>query len=268
VTRVSLERALAAGRVSREWAAQRAKQWGTTSPVYANRVLGEFAASAQDSVIPLAWVEAANERWLGWRASGTDPGALSRVGVDVARGGADKTICALRHGALISELRELPGADTMAVTGHIAGLLRAGGAAVVDVIGIGAGVVDRLREQGRPVVAFNAAEATPLTDSSGELGFANCRAAAWWRLRELLAPGSGCEIALPPHDELTGELTAPSWRATSAGRIQIESKEQMRSRLGRSTDHADAVIQAFWEPPPREREYLFVYEDDYRLSPY
>ena len=198
VTHVSLEQAISAGRVSAEWAAQRAKQWGKGSAVYANRVLGEFAASAQDGVIPLAWVEAANERWLAWQESGKEPPPFISVGVDVARSGSDKTICALLHeGGLISELREGSCSDTMAVCGQVAGILKGkGGNAVVDVIGIGAGVVDRLREQGFEVVAFNAAESTSYVDSSGELGFANCRSAAWWLLRELLDPASGFAIAL------------------------------------------------------------------------
>jgi hypothetical protein len=268
VTHVGLERAIAAGRVSREWAAQRARQWGEGSAVYSNRVLGEFAASARDGVIPLAWVEAANERWLTFQESGEEAPSFTCVGVDVARSGSDKSIYALRHEGVIAELREGAEGDTMAVAGQVAGILRAkGGYAAVDVIGIGAGVVDRLRERGFEVLAFNASEATPLLDSSGELGFANCRSAAWWHMRELLDPANGCQIALPPIDELIGDLSAPSYRETSRGRIQVESKEQIRKRLGRSTDYAGAVIQAFWEPPV-VTEYIVYYDDPVQISPF
>lgn len=104
--------------------------------------------------------------------------------------------------------------------------------------------------------------------SSGEPGFANCRSAAWWTLRELLDPANGWEIALPADDLLTGDLTAVKWRVTSAGRIQVESKEEIRKRLGRSTDHGDAVIQAFYDPPPVEETHIVWYEDDYRISPF
>jgi hypothetical protein len=116
----------------------------------------------------------------------------------------------------------------------------------VDVIGIGAGVVDRLREQRMAVEPFNAAEGTTRKDSSGELGFSNVRSQAWWELRELLDPAGGEPVALPPDDMLTGDLTAPHWRVLSGGRIQIESKDDIRKRLGRSTDSGDAVVQAFW----------------------
>ncbi len=146
----------------------------------------------------------------------------------------------------------------METTGHVAGVLAgSGGAAIVDVIGIGAGVVDRLREMKRDdratyrVVPFNAAEHTEWRDASGELAFANTRSAAWWNLRELLDPAQGKEVALPPDDLLTGDLTAPHWRMTSGGKVQVESKDEIRKRLGRSTDDGDAVVMALWEESGR-----------------
>ena len=118
--------------------------------------------------------------------------------------------------------------------------------AVVDVIGIGAGVVDRLREQGFPVVAFNASESTDMTDRSGELRMLNCRSAAYWNLRDLLDPAYGSTVALPPDALLIGDLCAPKWRMSSSGRVQVEAKDDIRARLGRSPDRGDAVMHAFW----------------------
>jgi hypothetical protein len=246
---VTLQECTQAGRVSPEWAEQRRRQWGENSAVYQNRVLGQFASSESDTIIPLAWVEAANERWLAHEEAG-DWAPFTCVGVDVARGGADVTVLALRHGEMIKELRRHNVADTMAVTGFAAGVLQAhGGRAVVDVIGIGAGVVDRLKEQSFTVDPFNASEHTDAKDHSGELGFANKRSAAWWGLRELLDPASDHAIALPPDDRLTGDLTAPHWRVLSGGKILVESKEEIRRRIGRSTDDGDAVVMAFWKEP-------------------
>lgn len=244
VRHVTLDEAIAAGRVSRQWAEQRARQWGEQSAVYQNRVAGEFCSSDEDSVIPLAWVEAAVARWTEIPQE-----AFTCCGVDVARSGADKTAVALRHGWHITELRYTSLEDTMQTAGRVAGVLQRGGYAVVDVIGIGAGVVDRLREQKLQVVAFNAGESTSNTDSSGELGFADKRSAAWWHMRELLDPSQGESVALPSDDMLIGDLTAPKWRVTSSGKIKVESKDDIRKRLNRSTDSADAVIQAFWERP-------------------
>lgn len=246
---VTVDEAVTAGRISTEWVEQRRKQWGAGSAVFANRVLGEFHTSDSDGVIPLEWVEAANERWRDWDAAGRPNSEGPRtVGVDVAREGTDQTVLALRHGDVVIELRHHTKQATTETTGHVVGVLNnnPGMTAVVDVIGVGGGVVDQLREQKLPVDAFNASEGTENTDRSGELGFINTRSAAWWHLRELLDPAYGATLALPPVDALTGDLVAPHWKVTSTGKIQIESKDDIRKRIGRSTDDADAVVQAVW----------------------
>lgn len=251
VRHVTLTEAVAAGRISQEWADQRARQWGVGSAVYQNRVLGEFATSEEDGVIPLAWVEAAIERWDEWVEAGR-PGEFVGVGTDVARSGADKTVHALRFGNVVAELRKHRQEDSMATVGQVVGIIEANGnrgTAAVDVIGWGAGVVDRLREQGRQVLAFNAAEGTDRRDRSGELAFRNTRSAAWWNLREMLDPANGENVALPPDDELIGDLTAPRWVIGSGGKVEVESKDSIRKRLGRSTDCGDAVVQVMWIAP-------------------
>jgi len=230
------------------WAENRKRQWLENSAIYQNRVLGEFASSDEDGVIPLAWVELANERWRQWDDAGKpldEP--MTTVGVDVARYGDDKTVFALRYGKIIIELRKHSKMDTMETTGLVTGILRNGGKAIVDVIGIGAGVVDRLRELKMQVEPFTASAKTGLRDKSGEMGFVDVRSAAWWNLREMLDPAGGEDIALPPDDDLTGDLVAPKWKPQSGGRIKVESKEEIRKRIKRSTDCADAVIQAFWK---------------------
>jgi hypothetical protein len=261
VRHVTQREVITAGRMNQDWAEQRKAQWGEGSAVYQNRVLGEFAASDEDSVIPLAWIELANERWREWQEHGFQ-GRFTGVGVDVAGEGEDTTVLALRYDCDpqpglplmgITELRRYNAQDTMVTAGMVQGILQAkSGRAVVDVIGLGAGVVHRLRELGSSVEAFNAAEAAadraknPIMDKTGELGFVNKRAAAWWRLRERLDPNNGDQVALPPDDRLTGDLTAPHWKVMSRGRIQVESKDDIRKRIGRSTDDGDAVVMAMF----------------------
>jgi hypothetical protein len=247
VRHISLAECIEAGRVKPDWAEQRRLQWGEKSAVYQNRVLGEFAASEADGIIPLAWVVAANERWEALSES-EDWGPLTCVGVDVARGGEDRTVLAMRHGDAIRELRKFPRQDTMQTTGETVSAIAGTEAyAIVDAIGIGAGVVDRMREQGANVQSFNAGEHTDWQDVSQTLQFANLRSAAWWSLRELLDPAQEHSIALPPDDMLTGDLTAPRWRMSSGGKILLEAKDDLRKRLGRSTDDGDAVVMAFWQ---------------------
>lgn len=250
VRHVTLDEAIEAGRISREWAEQRKKQWGESSAIYQNRVLGEFCSSDEDGVIPLSWIEAANLRWQNWKDNTLGEVQTTHLGVDVARSGQDRTVIALRSNDVTTELRRYSKEDTMQTTGRVKGLLNGSGITpVVDVIGIGAGVVDRLRELKKPVVAFNASERSEAKDRSGELGFVNKRSAAWWNLRELLDPANGEFIALPPDDMLTGDLTSPHWRVMSGGKIQIESKDDIKRRIGRSTDDGDAVVMAYFSEP-------------------
>lgn len=255
VLRVLLEEVVGEGQVDPKWVEDRRRQWGEESPIFLNRVLGEFAVVDDAGVIPLSWVEAAQARWEDFHANcdkghRCDPGLLETVGVDPARSGEDKTAWATRYSDdHIYKITARGGLTTMETTGFVHGLLDTSGAkAVVDVIGIGAGVVDRLTEQfdSKRVIAFNASESTKAKDSSGELSFFSCRAAVWWHMREVLDPENGRNAMLPPDDELIGELTCPKWWVDSAGRIRVESKDEIRKRIGRSTNKADAVIQAFW----------------------
>jgi hypothetical protein len=118
--------------------------------------------------------------------------------------------------------------------------------AVVDVIGLGAGVVDRLRELEKEVVAFNAAERTSMTDSHNEFSFPNARSAAWWNMRELLDPQNPNPISLPEDDVLAAELSAPRWKILAGAKIQVEAKDDTRKRIRRSPDSADAVAMSFY----------------------
>jgi phage terminase large subunit len=87
--------------------------------------------------------------------------------------------------------------------------------------------------------------------------FKNLRAELWWNLRERLNPNPRLNpdpIALPPDDVLMADLTNVKYRINSRGQIEIESKEDIKKRLGRSPDRGDAVVLAFapgrsvWDP--------------------
>lgn len=266
VRHVTKTEVIDAGRMSPDWANQRAKQWGPDSAIYANRVLGEFHSSDEDSVIPLAWVEAANDRWLMWKDQGSPIQTGRRVkGVDVARGGADLTVIANRIGPIVFPLETYALKDTTRVARTVKAGMHQTDLSIVDVIGVGAGVVDLLRMWQVPTYAFNAARKSSMRDRSGEYGFVNQRAAMWWTLREMLDPAFEPTLALPVDDVLVGELTAPKWWLTPSGKIQVESKDDVRKRLGRSTDRADAVGQSlltdaeFNDPPddgrPNHQQY-------------
>jgi hypothetical protein len=295
---VTRDDAIAAGRMSLEWAEKRKLEWGESSAVYQNRVEGNFAIDDATVVIPLSWVEAANERWWalheaagGGRELGNDEsnpaawGHLDCLSVDVARFGSNDTAIGRRYGWAIRDIQSFSKRSTMNTVGIVIEMFHQalnGGDPpyiVVDSVGVGGGVFDRLQEQGYPVLAFVAGarasdDIRPDADPLLQKRFVNLRSQAWWGLRTLLDPDSGSQIALPPddpndeHSTLTSELVAPTWSLDSAGRIRVESKDDINARLGHSTDRADVVVQSFWTPPPRDVSELQVYSDPAEISPY
>lgn len=267
---VTIDEVIAAGRVSKDWVKRMAKSWGREDPRFIRRVLGDFVDSDIESVvIPTSWIELAFERFREWEAAGSktigDPIAL---GVDVGRGG-DRSVIAPRYQCLIpgaKDLRDEDGEpiygqvitelfthkkrDTMNFAGIVAKRMGEDTIAIVDVIGTGAGVVDRVRELDHRVFSFNASKKTKRRDATGTNGFFNTRSAAWWGLRDLLNPDNDHWIAIPEFEDgyssVQSELTAPDWWETSSGDIRVRGKPEIKEELGVSTDLADALIQAFW----------------------
>jgi len=268
VMKVDLQRAVAAHRVSAQWVEDMGLLWGKDSALYHMHVLADFGSEVSDGIIPLEWVEAAHERWYAWTRrvqDGGEPGRVTSVGVDVGMGGpeGDPTVLAVvRDGTVVERLdqhaRLAQGTELMDVVTIIQRQLSHEPAPVfIDCIGIGAGVVQRLRQMGYgDAIPFHAGNRTDLTDASGELGFVNWRTAMWWLMREMLDPNTGIGLALPPDDDLTEELVTP--RADVVDRVtegtshsyRVEGKEQIRKRLKRqrSTNCADAVLQALIGP--------------------
>ncbi len=116
----------------------------------------------------------------------------------------------------------------------------------VDVIGVGSSCYDSLGASGVDAVPVNNSEGAPdARDRSGKLRFRNVRAASYWALREALDPEHGDDLALPDDPELLADLCAPRYKVTTAG-VTIESKDDLKARLGRSPDKGDALVIAHW----------------------
>jgi len=101
---------------------------------------------------------------------------------------------------------------------------------------------------------MNASEATSARDKTGQLGFVNRRAEWFWTLREALDPKNGEDLALPPDRELLADLCSARYKVTVRG-IQIESKEDIMKRIGRSPDKGDSLCDAVLAG-----KYLFLHE--------
>lgn len=212
---------------------------------FRTRVLGEFPDAGDATLIPMRWIEAAMARAL-------PAGGRRRAAVDVARFGSDSTVIGVREGAALIWMQAVRGSDTMATAGRVARMayeMRPETIAV-DVVGLGAGVVDRLREAGiAGVIAFNGG----MPAHSPER-FANRRAETYWGLRERFQAG---DIALPRDDVLLEQLVGIRYGYTSRGQICIESKVEARRRGISSPDRADTLAMLFdasgeW-PALRER---------------
>jgi len=215
-------------------------------PLRSQLLYGDFDIGLDDDpwqVIPTEWIRTAQERWKVREKPSTP---LTTIGVDVARGGKDQTILAKRYGNWFAQLIKQPGQATPDGD-HVASLVTSeleGKATVnIDVIGIGASPYDTLKANRINVNGVNVAESSDETDRTKQFGFANKRAELWWKFREALEPEKGDDLALPPDSELFADLCAPRWKQTARG-IMIESKDDIRKRLGRSTDCADAVVLA------------------------
>lgn len=214
-------------------------------PLRSKLLFGDMRAGRQDDayqVIPTDWVRRAQARWRE-REKPTTP--MTALGADVARGGKDESTLAPRYGNYFAELVIRPGAETPTSDTYASLVLSVIDPTTVvniDVIGVGSGPYDALRGHiGDRAIPMNAAEGSEAMDAAGVLGFVNQRAEWHWRLREALDPKSGQDIALPPDPRLTADLCAPRWKLTPRG-IQIESKDEIKKRIGRSPDRGDAVV--------------------------
>lgn len=228
---------------------------------------GDFSAAGQDDrwqLIPTKWVHEAQARWRERQAAAVGPPRVTRLGVDVAMEGRDWTVIApLLDGATIGHLVKRKGADTPDGQSVVALMVLAGAAEVqsnVDAIGIGKSAVDVAKMMGltlvQPVVV---SQSTLWTDPKVKsIRFSNVRAAMMWNVRALLDPEGGppeTRLALPPDRDLMADLVAPRYELRTSG-IAVESKDDIRERLGRSTDSGDAVALACW--PGRRPAAVYV----------
>jgi len=215
------------------------------------RIAAEFPSREDDAVVALRDLEDAQARTL-------EPDGSLVVGCDVARYGSDLTVLAVRHGGVVRIARSYGGSDLMRTVGQIIRLARDLEAKhgykptiVVDDVGVGGGVTDRLRELQRQgdllgfkIVAYNAARAAAHPND-----YPNRRSEDWFTLAELLP-----QLDLDPDPELAADLLAPRYTIDSHGRRVVEPKAETKKRLRRSPDRADAVMMTLTLNPPGRRK--------------
>ena len=235
-------------------------------PLRSQMLNGDFLAGVEDDanqLIPTAWIDAAMERGRRLLADNNYRlGPMDSLGVDVARGGNmgsqlgavghDEMIIAKRHGKLIMPLVAHRGVaiDDGAKSAALTIAERRDDAPVhVDVVGVGTSTYDFLKAQNIHALPINGAAKSLGQD--GILRFTNLRSELHWQMRQALDPANPEAIALPPDPKLAVDLAAPRYSMTTTG-IKVESKDDIKKRLGRSPDRGDAVILANISTPKRK----------------
>ncbi len=223
--------------ITPEWVADKVLRWGPDSPLWKARVKGEFPDTGTDNLIPLSWIEAAAAREL-------EPAEPIELACDVARFGDDETVIGGRAGPFYRGIYHEHNQDLMRTAGEVVRALLDSGASIakIDEVGIGAGVLDRLVEQGRPVVGINAGKAAKDPER-----FVNARAEMYWGLRERFEPREGAIDIDADDDELHSQLASLKYKVDSRGRVQIESKEEAKKRGLPSPDRVDTMAMAFYQ---------------------
>lgn len=236
VPNVKEGRMVVTGLASREWVEAMRSRYGEEHDTYRVKVLGEFPRKDSDTVIALDLVEA---------AIGADRelyGDEEIIGLDPARFGSDEAYFVHRKGNKARVLEVVDKSDTMVLAGKAKVWLKKYPEARmrVDIIGVGAGTFDRLREQ--PDVAGRVDGvnvALPAVDSEEYL---NIRSEGWYDMGSWLR-----DAVLVPHADWH-QLTQPKYKITSRGQKQLESKEDMRKRGVKSPGAGDALALTFQQP--------------------
>ncbi len=172
------------------------------------------------------------------------------IGLDVARFGDDSTVFCFRRGRYCFRFDCFKGLDNVEVANRATFYIREYKPAkmFVDAGGVGAGVVDILNDRGFKKIV------QPVMFGSKAFAFEryhNRRAEMWDELRAWLA--SKQDISIPDDEALCAELCSIAKKYDDKGRLQLEEKDELKKRLGRSPDKADALALTFAEP---------VYEQD------
>lgn len=238
---------VAASLVSREWVDEKKTEWGENNALYRSKIEGEFTLDAADTVVRASDVATCR---VDPEAKYT-PADLSPVelGVDVG-GGLDETVIRERRGILAGREWRIRTDRPEKIAPLVLRALRESGATKVkiDSIGVGFGVIGELRnaakrgEHAAQVIGVNVSE-----KPRDKKKFTNLRAEMWWTIGRELSANGGWDLSQMENADVTcAELLESRWDLDTAGRIKIEAKDEIRKRLGKSPDHADALLLAYF----------------------
>ena len=249
-------------RTSRENIEMLLNKYGRESDVARVRIFGDFPKGALDSLISLETVECACGCTLPEKEIETSN--ILHIGCDVARFGDDKTVITPRIAGKIFQFKKYSKKSTMETAGNVILMCKEymkkypklkKCVIKVDDTGVGGGVTDRIRE----VVAEESLPYSVIPVNNGASAtdeyYANLGSQIWGMLRDALEEnfshmiqGETVTLEMPNDAEMIKQLASRRQKITSKGKIQLESKDDMKKRGLGSPDIADSVTLAFYEP--------------------
>jgi phage terminase large subunit len=231
--------------------AQKKLTWGVDDPRYQVRVAGNFPTQATNTIVSLGALEAAYER------RGTvEPSPHLAVGVDVARFGDDNSVVRPVRGLVAEPAKVVHGFDSIQVAGLVKQVIDeyrdGGGIGRVSVRidaggGYGGGVFDQLsawNREGELGPHVELIELSPSSKPVDDVRFVNRRDEMWFGIADWLSEGGTLNRDEEP-PEVEEDLLGVRYAFERAhGRIKVEAKDDIKKRIGRSTDQGDALALA------------------------
>jgi len=208
----------------------------------------DYNASVSNNLINGEFVKAAMDRECKFQVVGP-----KLLGVDPARFGNDRTAFVMRQGRIVHFIDTIKKSSTMEIVGHVNYWMRhyRFDMVFVDVIGIGAGVYDKLEEQwGDRIIGVNSSE-----KAHDPIQFQNKRIEMWLMMRDWFKIPN---VVVPYHADLMVDLTAPQYFFNSSGQRTLEKKEDMKKRGVKSPDIGDALALTFAEDPEYFTNEVFL----------
>lgn len=278
--------------------------WYRPNDLFRVKILGLSPKVSQGVLVPKEWIKLANQKWKeaqrdhitdaignqGSTAKVTMATRPLRLGVDVAGMGRDSSVFLFRYHNYVDHIYQIQSggaANQMEVAGHVFNNMKLNynsftgmiPQSFIDSIGEGAGVYSRMIELSTEkkeneflknrVFSAKGSEGgvwndQPLTDKTEQYHFLNMRAYLYWCVRDWLNPDHKTGAMLPEDPELLEELVKTEWKFRSDGKIQIEAKEDIRERIKRSPDKADALALTFYpvkdiDPHPAKKKNYAQY---------
>lgn len=240
--------------ITPEWVEEKAKEWGEDSGLYTSKVRGDFPRDDEDGVVLFSWLTACQREV---ELDATDEVTL---GVDVGAGG-DRSVITEKRGPVFGRQWESKHDDPERLTGEIVRAAMEVNPKRINVDGTGVGwgvaghVRSVLRDKGLADVEVNAVMVGEKAHDTEH--YVNLKAQQWWDTREAIRRKEWDIRSLD--GKTISELSKPRYKTDSRGRIQIESKDDLRKRLGYSPDKADSVVLAAYVPPTiKRKQVLFL----------